>query len=91
MLVLEVEDVDGASCAVDDMKKVEVLTISCVRSRVGAEGMDFNGGEKGEEGFRVRSDGRATECRWRRRKAVKTPVPHEADSRLARVIQFFFF
>jgi hypothetical protein len=36
-------------------------------------------GGKGEEGFGVRSNGRATGYRWRRRKAVKTPIPNEAS------------
>jgi hypothetical protein len=48
---------------------------SCVRSRMEWTSME---GGKGEGGLRVRSDGRATGCRRRRRKAVKTPVPHEA-------------
>ena len=49
---------------------------SCVRSR--KEWTSMEGVVEGEEGFRERSDGRATGCRRRRRKAVRTPVPHEA-------------
>ncbi len=53
--MLEVEDVDGASCAVDDMKKVEVLTIlRSESSRVGGNGLQWRGGrEKRGLGYEV--------------------------------------
>ena len=44
MLVLEVEDVDGASCAVDDMKNVEVL--DNLAFGVGRNGLQWRGGRE---------------------------------------------
>jgi hypothetical protein len=52
MLVLEVEDVDGASCKVDDMKKVEVLDNLGIG--VGGNGLQWRGGrEKRGLGYEV--------------------------------------
>ncbi len=49
--MLEVEDVDGASCAVDDMKKVEVL--DNLAFGVGGNGLQWRGREKRGLGYEV--------------------------------------
>ena len=50
---MEDEDVDGVSCAVDDMRRVEVLTILCSESsRVESSRTRREWRGKGEEGFR---------------------------------------
>jgi hypothetical protein len=49
MLVEEVEDVDGASCAVDDMKKVEVLTNDDLAFRVESGRREWTSMEGGRE------------------------------------------
>jgi hypothetical protein len=52
MLVLEVEDVDGASCAVDDMKKVEVM--DNLAFGIGGNGLQWRRGrEKRGLGYKV--------------------------------------
>jgi hypothetical protein len=52
MLVLEVEDVDGASCAVDDMKKVELM--DNLAFGIGGNGLQWRGGrEKRGLGYEV--------------------------------------
>jgi hypothetical protein len=44
MLVLEVEDVNGACCVVDDMKKLEVLDNLGIG--VGGNGLQWRGGKR---------------------------------------------